>query len=334
MSAFPAMIFNYSLSPSTPWRRYVPLVFLIGVSFIIGVKAGFLNYRSLASPVSPGSSKDDHDVKFVGIKNLSNTCYMNSVLQSLYFCRPFRESVLSASFKKKSVGQELKAVFQSLVNGENASRKVAVKPFGLVAAMDVDVDVQQDAEEFFLSLLNAVEDSLDIEQSSKEAIQANSPVRHFRFSMRQRIRCVDHAHDNDKELSQLDLSLDISRSQSLPEALAKHFEPELLNGENRYRCSKHGLQEAEKSLRMRSLPACLAVHLQRFSFDATTGQMLKVGRHAPRCIRLAILRSFIFIIYKIYCACFCVIRSAGRWLPHSAWSWPITWTARGVVALS
>ncbi|RYG59509.1 ubiquitin carboxyl-terminal hydrolase [archaeon] len=282
MSAF-SVVFNYSNVPSTPWRRYVPLVFLIGVSFLIGVKAGFLNYRSLAVPVSPGSSKEDSDVKYVGIKNLSNTCYMNSVLQSLFFCKPFRESVLGAAFKKKSVGQELKAVFQKLAEGGNASSKVSVKPFGLVAAMDVDVDVQQDAEEFFLSLLNAVEDSLDVDNAkcSKEATDASSPVRHFRFSMRQRIRCMDHAHDNDKELSQLDLSLDISRSHSLPEALARHFEPELLRDENRYRCSQHGLQEAEKSLRLRSLPDCLVVHLQRFSFDAATGQMLKVSSPGP-----------------------------------------------------
>ena len=31
---------------------------------------------------------------YFGFENFGNTCYANSVLQSLYFCRPFREHLL------------------------------------------------------------------------------------------------------------------------------------------------------------------------------------------------------------------------------------------------
>jgi len=38
---------------------------------------------------------------FFGLVNFGNTCYSNSVLQALYFCKPFREKVLEYKAKNK-----------------------------------------------------------------------------------------------------------------------------------------------------------------------------------------------------------------------------------------
>jgi ubiquitin carboxyl-terminal hydrolase 12/46 len=32
--------------------------------------------------------------RFFGLENFGNTCYANSVIQALYFCKPFRERML------------------------------------------------------------------------------------------------------------------------------------------------------------------------------------------------------------------------------------------------
>ncbi len=40
---------------------------------------------------------DSTDERFFGLENFGNTCYCNSVLQALYFCKPFRDRVLEYS---------------------------------------------------------------------------------------------------------------------------------------------------------------------------------------------------------------------------------------------
>merc|ERR1712210_357103 len=44
---------------------------------------------------------------YFGLVNFGNTCYSNSVLQALYFCRPFREKVLEYKAKNKRTKETL-----------------------------------------------------------------------------------------------------------------------------------------------------------------------------------------------------------------------------------
>lgn len=117
--------------------------------------------------VSEDFPSNDH---FFGLVNFGNTCYCNSVIQALYFCRPFREKVLSYKSHMKKVGAHkenlllcLADLFHSISTQKKRVGTIAPKKF--VGRLKKENDLfdnymQQDAHEFLNYLLNTVADIL------------------------------------------------------------------------------------------------------------------------------------------------------------------------------
>lgn len=57
-----------------------------------------------------------------------NTCYCNSVLQALYFCRPFRENVLSYKAQQKKKENLLTCLADLFHSIATQKKKVGVIP--------------------------------------------------------------------------------------------------------------------------------------------------------------------------------------------------------------
>lgn len=134
---------------------------------------------------------NDH---YYGLVNFGNTCYCNSVIQALYFCRPFREKVLQYKQQlKKSGAVKMKirsfwklkdyenyVAFLSGHNRENLllcladlfhniatqKKKVGtIAPKKFICRLKKENEVfdnymQQDAHEFLNYLLNTIADIL------------------------------------------------------------------------------------------------------------------------------------------------------------------------------
>lgn len=92
-----------------------------------------------------------------------NTCYSNSVLQALYFCKPFRDKVLEYKAKNKRTKETLLScladLFYSIATQKKKVGSIAPKKF--IARLrkekeEFDNYIQQDAHEFLNFLINHI----------------------------------------------------------------------------------------------------------------------------------------------------------------------------------
>ena len=245
-----------------------------------------------------------------GLRNLGATCYLNSLLQTLFMIVGFRRGfyqwaattdVVAGEAGAGSSGQPHPAEgaaaasapastdlprspeevllddricreLQLLFAHLQHSASVCYDPTPLVTALHLDPLKQQDPREFLDLLREKLEGVL---KHSPEPSVQTLVQDHFRGSMTTETQCKTCKTVTESSSEPFYL-LELNLRPTLQEALDELGTAWRLDGDNQYQCNRcGGKRDATSRTAIRQLPPVLCLHLKRFEFDYDTEEKTK-----------------------------------------------------------
>ncbi|CAH1982094.1 unnamed protein product [Acanthoscelides obtectus] len=208
---------------------------------------------------------------YVGLKNQGATCYMNSLLQTLYFTNQLRRAVYKMPTESddstKSVALALQRVFHELQFCDKpVGTKKLTKSFGWET---LDSFMQHDVQEFLRVLLDKLESKM------KGTCVEGTVPKLFEGKMISYIRCKNVDYSSTRSETFYDIQLNIKGKKNIDESFKDYIAKETLDGDNKYDAGEHGLQDAEKGVIFSAFPPVLHLHLMRFQYDPITDSSVK-----------------------------------------------------------
>ncbi|XP_026326651.1 ubiquitin carboxyl-terminal hydrolase 46 [Hyposmocoma kahamanoa] len=269
-----------------------------------------------------GSEQFPPNEHYFGLVNFGNTCYSNSVLQALYFCKPFREKVLEYKAKNKRTKETLLTcladLFYSIATQKKKVGSIAPKKF--IARLrkekeEFDNYMQQDAHEFLNFLINHINEIILAERNqstlkvqkntSGENVQCNGTVPQpqqnteptwvheiFQGTLTSETRCLNCETVSSKDEHFFDLQVDVGQNTSITHCLKCFSDTETLCNDNKFKCDNcSSYQEAQKRMRVKKLPLILALHLKRFKYMEQYNRHIKVSHRVVFPLELRLFNT-------------------------------------------
>ncbi|PZC79840.1 ubiquitin carboxyl-terminal hydrolase 46 isoform X1 [Helicoverpa armigera] len=266
-----------------------------------------------------GSEQFPPNEHYFGLVNFGNTCYSNSVLQALYFCRPFREKVLEYKAKNKRTKETLLTcladLFYSIATQKKKVGSIAPKKF--IARLrkekeEFDNYMQQDAHEFLNFLINHINEIILAERNqstlkvqknaSGESVTCNGTAPQsaeptwvheiFQGTLTSETRCLNCETVSSKDEHFFDLQVDVGQNTSITHCLKCFSDTETLCNDNKFKCDNcSSYQEAQKRMRVKKLPLILALHLKRFKYMEQYNRHIKVSHRVVFPLELRLFNT-------------------------------------------
>ncbi|KAL1955095.1 hypothetical protein VTO42DRAFT_9029 [Malbranchea cinnamomea] len=225
----------------------------------------FDRYKTIRSPEG-----------YAGLRNLSNTCYLNSLFTQLFMNVDFRKFMLEvdASGSNQALLAETKKVFAYMQD----TWQKCVDPSGVVDSIrtydnePIDINIQMDVDEFF----NLLFDRWEAQISSAEAKKVFRSF--YGGQLVQQIKSKECEHISERMEPFSAIQCDIKGKSDLEDSLRAYVEGEVMQGDNKYSCTSCGRHvDAVKRACLKEIPDNLIFHLKRFDFDVISMVRSKIN---------------------------------------------------------
>ncbi|RKP21674.1 ubiquitinyl hydrolase [Rozella allomycis CSF55] len=219
-----------------------------------------------------------------GIKNIGNSCYLASVVQSLFYLRPFQqeyyETAIEHHFNCREKPQncfecQMGKIAMGLLSGNYSKPPLNLKDqLGISPTLFKSVISQnnrefasmrqQDAFEFYQFMINLVE--------QKSKIKGTSPHLPFQFNLTQRLECANCHKVKYSNVTSNSISLMIPQIENA--SIINCFEATVSPENVQMNCPSCSSNQFYKSTGFGSFPEILVIQMQRFVLNNWTPEKL------------------------------------------------------------